>query len=463
MASTRISKTFSGNGNRQKFTLSMWMKRSNTGQAFVFTTGSYGSTSMQQWFFDNDGTLGLYTYNSSGSQLSRLVTTRKFRDTTAWMHIVFRIDTTQSTAADRMRIYVNGVQETSFVHSDYISQNENYIYSESITAQYFGQRADQGNTSSFEGMMSHIHMCDGYSYAASSFGETDATTGEWKIITEPSVTYGTNGYWILKDGNTVTDSSPNSNDFAVTGTLSKTEDNPSNNFNIFNFNFQTRHLSDNGSVAGFLQSGGNTFNSATNGNYGFKAGTIGVTSGKYYWEAKVIDNGRMYMGVCYPNLLQTIAQPFYDETLYIAVSINNSGDIYGRYTGSAIDSSASGVTFANNDILGFALDMDNKGLYLHKNGTYVLSGDPTSGGSLTGSIVEPLTGTKEQYLGSGDLVAPMVGDPSSSGTHHAHFNFGNGYFGDTAIASAGTNASGNGIFEYNVPTGYTALCTKGLN
>jgi hypothetical protein len=226
MASTYLTKTFSGNGDRQKFTLSMWIKRATLGQSFLFTSGSYGSTSMMQWFFDSDGTLGMYDYNSSGSVLSQVVTTRKFFDLNAWYHIVFRVDTTQGTAADRLRVYVNGVQETIFNSSSYPGQNNNYLYSESITAQYFGSRADN-SSSDFDGIMSHINMCDGQSYGPDSFGSTDATTGEWKITTSPSVTYGTNGYFILKDGNSVTDQSGNTNNFAVSnGTLTQTEDCP---------------------------------------------------------------------------------------------------------------------------------------------------------------------------------------------------------------------------------------------
>ena len=83
--------------------------------------------------------------------------------------------------------------------------------------------------------MSHVHFCDGYSYGPDSFGETDSTTGEWKIKTAPSVSYGTNGFFILKDGNSVTDQSGQSNNWTVaSGTLTKTEDNPSNVFATLN-------------------------------------------------------------------------------------------------------------------------------------------------------------------------------------------------------------------------------------
>ena len=99
----------------------------------------------------------------------------------------------------------------------------------------------------------------------------------------------------------------------------------------------------------------------------------------------------------------------------------------------------------------------------HKNGTYINSGNPASGASRTGSVIEQLTGTRDSYLGSGNFVSPYVGDPSSTGTFHCENNFGNGFFGTTAISSEGTNASNIGKFEYDVPANYTALTTKGLN
>ena len=468
MASTRLTKTFSGNGDRQKFTLSLWMKRATTGQAFIFTTGSYSSTSMQQWFFDSDDTLGMYTYNSSGSNLDQVTTHRKFRDTSSWYHFVWRVDTTQSTAADRLRLYVNGELQSGsqLNHTTYPGQNNNYIYSESITAQYFGQRADQGNTSSFHGIMSHIHMCDGYSYDATSFGETDSTTGEWKIKTNPSVSYGTNGYWILKDGNSVTDQSGQSNNFTVgAGTLTNTEDNPSNNFCTLNASQRSRMTSD--SSADYIKQGGTTFDTTSdNALKSINNGNIGVQSGKWYWEAKVITNTRMQIGIS-TGLEQKFPQAYYDETEYSAMTLNLNGTFTGRYTGSASDEFGTGTANTTNDILGFALDMDNKALYVHKNGTYLSNGSnvgvPTSGSSRTGSLIEGLAGSRDNYVPDGEFMFPVIMDLSNSGTTKVEFNFGNGYFGTTAISSEGSNASSIGKFEYDVPTGYTAICTRGLN
>tara|TARA_Y100000592_G_scaffold99405_1_gene175287 strand:+ start:5315 stop:6715 length:1401 start_codon:yes stop_codon:yes gene_type:complete len=465
MASTRLTRTFSGNGDRQKFTFSAWIKRTTRAQSFLWTAGSYSSSSMTQWLFDSDGTLGLYDYNSSGSLLSGVVTDRQFLDTNAWYHIVIRVDTTQSTAADRIRIYVNGVQETSFSSTNYPGQNNNYIYSESITAQYIGQRADQGNTSSFEGIMSHIHWTDGYSYDASSFGETDSTTGEWKIITSPSVTYGTNGYFILKDGNSVTDQSGNTNNFTVSGTLTNTEDCPSNNFCVLNALQRSRMTSD--SSSDYIKGGATTFDTTSdNALKSINNGTIGAASGKWYWEAKVITNTRMQIGIS-SGVEQKFPQAYYDETEYTAMTLNLNGTFTGRYTGSASDEFGTGTANTTNDILGFALDMDNKALYVHKDGVYLSNGSavgvPTSGSSRTGSLIEGLAGSRDDYVPDGVFMFPVIMDLSTTGTTKVEFNFGNGFFGTTEITSAGTNASNLGRFEYDVPTGYTALCTKGLN
>jgi hypothetical protein len=147
--------------------------------------------------------------------------------------------------------------------------------------------------------------------------------------------------------------------------------------------------------------------------------------------------------------------------------MNLNGTFTGRYTGSASDEFGTGTANTTNDILGFALDMDNKALYVHKDGVYLSNGSavgvPTSGSSRTGSLVEGLAGSRDDYFPDGVFMFPVMMDISTSGTAKVEFNFGNGFFGTTEITSAGANASNLGRFEYDVPTGYTALCTKGLN
>ena len=442
MATTYLTKTFSGNGDRQKFTLSVWVKRATLAQSFLFTSGSYGSTTMMQWFFDSDGTLGMYDYNSSGSALSQVVTTRKFLDLNAWYHIVFRVDTTQGTAADRLRVYVNGVQETIFNSSSYPGQNNNYLYSESITAQYFGARADQGTGSAFDGIMSHINMCDGQSYGPDSFGSTDATTGEWKINTSPSVTYGTNGYFILKDGNSVTDQSGNTNNFAVSnGTLSQTEDCPSHNFNTKNILYNQT------GDQGVVTANGNTSVSYNPNSSRSAFGTIAAKDGKYYFECKVTNNSLLVVGIvnlAWSNINEPSGYAYHDDALNFGINYNGEKTSGGTNT-------SFGSAISNSDIIQVAMDLDNSKLYFGLNGTWQGSGDPTSGSTGTGSAFDLASGA---YYTSACRLR--------NGTDLS-FNFGNGLFGTTAISSEGTNASNHGKFEYDVPTGYTALSTKGLN
>ena len=464
MANTYLTRTAGSTGNRRTWTFSAWVKRSRISNAdatqMLFGTYTDSSNRLEIGFHNANNLV--FKEKSGGSTTIDFTSTQLFKDVHGWYNIIVAVDTTQSTNTNRVKIYVNGSQITAWNDSTYPAEDYDTLMNVSGRAYNVGQEGS--NSYYFNGLMSHVHFVDGTQYTASTFGSTDSTTGEWKINTSPTLTMGTNGFTILKDGNTITDQSSNSNNFSSGGgTLTKTEDNPSNVFNVWNYNYLTRHHSESTSIPGMLQNGNTTFNSTANTFKGWKAGTIGVTSGKFYWEAKPTDNGRMYMGVCYPNVMLQLSTPFYESTIYSGVSVNSDGDIFGRYTGSAIDSDASNASIANNDIVGFALDMDNHALYIHKNGTYFESGDPTSGSSRTGSVVEQLTGSRANYLGSGEPVAPMVGDPSSSGTHLSQFNFGNGYFGSTQISSAGTNASGIGIFEYDVPAGYTALCTKGLN
>ena len=165
-------------------------------------------------------------------------------------------------------------------------------------------------------------------------------------------------------------------------------------------------------------------------------------------------------GLKWTNTGSKIDDPFYDETTYNAVAINNSGEVYGRYTGSAIDQFNTSVSTADNDILGFALDMDNKALYIHKNGTYMNSGSPTSGSSRTGCLIDELTASRDLYIPDNEFIFPFMHDPSTSGQLDIEFNFG----GCPAFSISSGNADGNGYgnFEYAVPSSYFSLNTKNL-
>ena len=275
MASTRLDITISSTGNRKIFTFSAWIKRSKLG--VWQNVASFGQGGNRDYIaFDSSDRFEVAQY--AGGQTYQIKTTRVFRDTSAFYHIQYAIDTNQATASNRLKIYVNGVQETVFTNSSYPAEDLQMYYNLSGENQKIG--SDTDNSNYFDGSMSHINYIDGTAYDASAFGETDTTTGEWIGKTSPSVTYGTNGFFILKDGNSVTDQSGNGNNFTVGGgTLTDTLDCPANIFAVFN-------TLDNYYPAMTL-SNGNTKALTIAGKYTYIPTTLGMTSGKYYAEIKV--------------------------------------------------------------------------------------------------------------------------------------------------------------------------------
>ena len=443
MATTYLTRTNSGAGSETTSTFSVWFKRlSTTGTQYLLHTSEDANNKLTISFNGSFNVIG--TNNSS--TVMNLTPTRVFRDVSAWYHLVVAFDTTQATEADRVKLYINGVQETSFSTATYPSQNLNLKLNQSGDRRTVGNAYDNGGSPSngyFSGLMSHIHWVDGTAYPASTFGETDATTGEWKIKTSPSVTYGTNGFFILKDGNSVTDQSGEGNDFTVGGgTLTKTEDNPSNVFATFN---PLKASFEDGAIRDATYSEGNLV--ALHHETGHKCpafSTIASNSGKFYAEVKWLAVNGSYPVNQYIGIVN-IDAPVIKNWSTLGYFYRGDGTQFIVNSGSSF-----GATYTTGDIIGIAMDLDNSKLYFSKNGVWQNSGDPTSGASGTGAI----------SIASNINYAFMTEDYNNGKTAA---NFGNGYFGTTAVSSAGTNASGNGIFEYDVPTGYTALSTKGLN
>ena len=436
MASTKLQRTFSAEGdNIYKWTYSFWVKRSKISSGdHAMAAAYYSATYEGRIYFRGTDQLEVYDY-WNGSYTLQKKTNRLFRDTSAWYHIVVSNDNTQASADDRTKIYVNGVQETSFAINTQFPQNQRNSFNNDYT-KYFGS---YGSGDYLDGSMSHIHFIDGTAYAPTEFGETDSTTGEWKIKTNVSVTYGTNGFFILKDGNSVTDQSGNSNNFTVgAGTLTKTEDNPSNVFCTLN------PLYNSGGTVTY--SAGNNRFAEADGQWKTTFSTLGASSGKYYAEFKCNGN-YMFAGVADYNVTKSgIADRNFASTTYISEQgyglYNSDGSL--RYRGSETSYASS---YGSGDIVQVAFDVDNNKLYFGINGTWQNSANPsTNSGGFT------MNATNPTYVFAVAVLSDEV-----------HCNFGNGYFNTTAVSSAGTNASGNGIFEYDVPTGYTALSTKGLN
>ena len=196
MAGTRLLKTLGTPTNGKKFTWSAWVKRAKLGgDQVLFNANNAGSVNVTFRFNSNNKLY--FFYLSSGSMIWQYETSAVYRDSNAWMHIVFAYDSTLGTNSDRIKIYVNGTRVTNFDAATHASQDVTNSMNSAV-AHYIG---DNGGGNQFDGCMSHIHFTDGYTYQASSFGSTDATTGEWQLNASPSVTYGNNGFFILKDGN----------------------------------------------------------------------------------------------------------------------------------------------------------------------------------------------------------------------------------------------------------------------
>jgi len=444
MATTYLTRTFGSPTNRKIFTWSAWVKRQNFGiteNNNALFSGYLNSSVRSTLRFNTDK---LNFQDTEGSV--EIITNRLFRDVNAWYHIVVAVDTTQATASNRVKFYVNGEQETSFAQADYPAQNSNLLMGGN-DIHYINARNASGSVDSIDDMCySHIHFTDGTAYDASYFGSTDSTTGEWQINTSPSVTYGNNGFFILKDGNSVTDQSGNSNNWTVGGgTLTNTEDCPSNVFATWNpLDGYVSHM--------VFSNGNNTVDfGSTNTTKSYPRSTIGVASGKWYFEVlNVVNTNGQSVGITDRSSPSTTHELGYDPYEYAYL---NNGDLINNSS-----SSSYANTYTSSDIIGVALDLDNNKLYFSKNGTWQNSGDPTSGATGTGaiSITAPSSTNNGFYFFA-------VGEYSGTQNPTWSANFGNGYFGTTAVSSAGTNASGIGIFEYDVPTGYTALSTKGLN
>ena len=431
MASAYLSRTPSSAGNRDTFTASFWVKRGAIGSTQrLWNAGTSIGTNndnVSSLLFESNDTLKFFG-EIGGSASFTLQTTQLFRDTSAWYHIVLEVDTTQATASDRVKIYVNGEQITDFGTETYMSQNTDTFFNATNlhVISYVG-------SGYFDGSMTHFHFIDGTAYDADTFGETDSTTGIWKPKTAPSVTYGTNGFFLKMEnsGAMGTDSSGNSNTYTVNGTITQTLDTPSNVFATFN------SLDKASSVTLTL---GNTKAVCATANSRSVNTTLAVSKGKYYAEIKYDSGTAAVIGVVSTKFLaiQNTAKAH-------QYSGSGGGVFYLQGNHIYIDGvdTSDAATYTTGDIIGIALNLDDDEITFYKNGT--------SQGVITSKTFDD----------DGYFFAVSHASGSGSSTYLA--NFGNGVFGTTAVSSAQNPDDGIGIFEYDVPAGYRALCTKSIN
>jgi len=435
MATTRLTRSITGS-NATKATLSFWIKRSEIGGgAYVVFTNRIDASNDTLVRFTGDK-LDFKDYQS-GSNAARLETTQFFRDTGAWYHLVISIDTTLATADDRQKMYVNGTQITSF------ASRTNYAQNTVLNINKTGTMEIGANNSAdyFNGLMSYFACVDGTAYTPTSFGEVNAASGIWKINTAPSVTYGTNGFFLKMDTSSPgSDTSGNDNTFTAAGTPTLTQDNASSNFCTLTPLIR---------MSASLTNGNTSINDTDSAWHG-GGSTMGVSSGKWYWEYELTRIGNYSQD----GVMGGLAGNGYNDIYATYVGSKTAGVALNTGEGSiySADSSTAWFGSANSQgqIIGVALDLDNNKIYYSQNGVFGNSSNPasnTNGYALSATVIanKPLLPCFSIY------------------NCNISYNFGNGFFKTTAVTSSNADAAGHGLFEYAVPTGFFTLNTKNLN
>ena len=424
----------------------MWVKRTNLGSAYIFyNESSSDSNDYGIIQFDSNDRIEFMTV-TNGTHTQKLITNRKFRDTSAWYHFVFSSDTDNSTADNRLRIYVNGVEETSYNTRDNGSQGDtNYMFQTSATNKH-RLFASAGGSANLDAIVTHIHIVPNAQLAPTVFGETDSTSGIWKPKTSPSVTYTAQGVFLKfeNSGNIGLDSSGNTNNMTASGTITQNVDTPSNVYTTWN-NLSKRETATNGALQ---------IHPAGDASYSYSVSTLGASQGKWYFEFKSnAGNGRALIGMVKsdyaPEQIIDNEEPGANAHSFAYrqnqgdIQLNNSTSSYGTQVTWTVDGG----------ILMMAVDLDNNKVWYGVDGTWQNSGDPSNG--TNGFDWSAVRTADEPYL-------CLVGDDSSSAYGNTQANFGSGFFGTTAVASANADANGHGIFEYTVPTGFYTLNTKNI-
>ena len=431
---------------RQTWTFSVWFKLGNLTAATLSGTGQrhiYMPRSSSSVFdiisIKDDNKLRYYSHSSA----IVLETNALIRDPSAWYHWVIATDTTQGVAANRVKMYLNGTQITSFSTETY--PDEDYVTRVAMDAV---TRIGNDDTSNyFDGYLAEVALVTGSQLAPTSFGEFDSDSPTiWKPIDISGLTFGTNGFYLdFEDSSNLGNDASGGTDWSETNlaAVDQATDTPTNNFCVMNplDNY----------LAGSTFAEGNLLVTTPSSGYNWNTGTFGLTSGKWYFEMFIQTdptNNNSQIGVAGRNgnggTTSEHSGKWSDNWVY-----SGQGDMYNNDT-------RTGTGFAEasaNDIMGCYLDLDNNKVYWALNGTLQNSG--------TGIALDaPSTTTLGAYF-------PMVGDyyNGSSGTFRV--NFGNPIW---SLSSGVADANGYGSFEYDPSAGsfdsaskdFLAICTKNL-
>ena len=428
---TYLSKTPGGAGNRGIWTVSCWVKRSNpTHRTVLF--GNPGS--------DNNSTMSFILHQDSGVRFgcqtfNVFTTTNTFvmRDPASWYHLVLSIDTSQGSSDNRTKFYINGERFTNFDGNNLNSITNGFQYGWNNTILHTLGAENAGSPADFmDGYITNFVNIDGQALGPSSFGETDSTTGEWKPKADLSgLTFGTNGFWLKYEsaGNLGLASSGNSTASTVhnAGTNAQTKDTANNNFCTFNPLYKASNVTlSKANLIAAIAGAGQTRSVAS---------TMAMSKGKWYWEVYyTADIVSGFVGLVSADMGWLVSSTAYPSSgVNDNVGYNDGGN---KYVNGSL--SSYGASWASGDTISVAVDLDNNTTIFYKNGVS------------QGSISKTFTGS----------YYPVVQHQSSSGTSNFHLNTGNPAY---TISSGNADANGHGNFEYAVPSGYYALCTRNIN
>ena len=446
--------------NTKKATISMWIKRSK------LSPSSGSGQHMRLFHFITGGTAtSLYLTNDKinmydDSTSAYLISNRALRDTTAWYHIVLAMDSTQSTAANRVKIYINGVQETSWSNEDYGNQNAVLgMFSSANVTFILGSAGGHAQGYAFDGYITEFHFVDGAQKAASDFGEYD-DSGIWKPI-EYTGSHGILGcYYNFEDtsNNRFNDESGNDNYMDNRGGSFEgaiTTDTPTNNF------CTVRPMWTPHDAACSLLEGGTIWKINMPSGGGFQPNTSAIStfqfnSGKWYWETTWTNDGdRSTLGIV--SSLSDIEQTV-DPDRYIWW---DGGHIPWNFSGSG-SNDLNPPTYDSINTIGIALDMDNDRIAFSKDGGWLDSSGNTSDSS-PGYFYSWAGTTFLSHAKANGNVAAFFGINTNSNTVAPTHNINFGGYAPTMRTSGGnSDANGYGNFAYSVPSGFYAACTKNV-
>ena len=422
----------SGSGDRRTWTISCWVKRTELGDLQYMWGAGTGGLDFLGLSFDADDTLRFRHYTSAEYCIKK--TNRLFRDISAWYHIVVAVDTTDGTAGNRQKIYINGIEETSFQTSTDFDQNRETPHNQA--SGYFEVGTMIGSADRFNGYISELYSISGLQLAPTDFGKFD-DNGVWIPIDYAGSYPGNSVRLEFKNASSMgDDTGGNHNSQPLTlqniDASDQATDTPTNNFATINplFKYPGSQVIKEGATKVTRTSG-----SGLNKTF---LSTIGVNGGKWYAEFKPTASSNYVVGIIPESTHNTVA---FDGN-YIGNSAFPSSIGYYSDTGQKIiapnGGSDYGGSYTTNDIISIALDMDNYRVQFHKNG-----------------VVQALSAYIDLTLDETTFIAFSY---DSSGEMEVNF----GGYHVNSLSSAASDENGYGSFEYAPPSGYLALCTKNL-